>query len=68
MVENRENRSPLTFGEIVRTLKADITLNIYELTYKLNCSDGVIYRRIVESETGIRGLSGLKQAIREGRI
>lgn len=68
MVENRANRNPLTFEKIVKTLKEDINLNIYELTYKLDVSDGVIYRRIIEAETGIRGLSDLKKAIREGKL
>lgn len=68
MIKNKDNRSSVTFEQIVNTLKKNINLNIYELGFQLSCSDGVIYRRIIESETGIRGISGLKRAIREERI
>ncbi|KAF5057141.1 hypothetical protein DSECCO2_359910 [anaerobic digester metagenome] len=56
----------INFNDIVELLKEDVNLNIYELTFKLGCSDGLIYRRIVAE--GFKGLIPLKNAIREGRL
>lgn len=56
----------VSFYDIVETLSEDIELNIFELCYKLSCSEGVIYRRIVPE--GYKGLIQLKDAIKEGKI
>ena len=60
------NRINIEFKDIVDALKQDIGLNIYKLSYKLGCSDGVIYRRIVENE--YNGLTDLKEGIRNGDL
>ncbi|MCZ3366666.1 MULTISPECIES: hypothetical protein [Methanobacterium] len=56
----------VNFSDIVDLLKTNLNLNIFELSYKLDCSEGVIYRRMIPE--GYRGLSGLKEAIREGKL
>lgn len=60
------NRINVEFKDIVKAFKEDITLNIYKLSFKLKCSDGVIYRRITEE--GYNGLTDLKEAIKDGCI
>lgn len=60
------NRKSIEFKDIVSLLKEDIKLNIYKLCHKLQCSDSLIYRRIVENEYD--GLTDLKEAIRNGDL
>lgn len=59
-------KSKITFENIVETLKEDIGQNIFELTYKLQCSNTLIYSRLIEK--GFKGLSQLKDAIEEGKL
>lgn len=59
-------RNSVTFEDIVIKLKEDVNKNIFELCYDLNCSDGVIYRRLVSN--GFRGLTPLKNAIKSNNL
>ncbi|OEC85681.1 MULTISPECIES: hypothetical protein [Methanobacterium] len=56
----------ISFSDIVNLLKADINQNIFEICFKLGCSGGLLYRRMIPE--GYRGLIELKNAIREGEL
>ena len=56
----------VSFETIVALLKEDINLNIFEICHKLGCSEGVLYRRMIPE--GYRGLSELKDAVKEGQL
>lgn len=56
----------ISFYDIVDLLKENIELNIFEICFKLGCSEGVLYRRLIPE--GYRGLNQLKDAIKEGTI
>lgn len=56
----------VTFRTIVMLLKEDLNLNIFEICHKLGCSEGVLYRRMIPE--GYRGLSELKDAVKEGQL
>lgn len=54
------------FSDIVNEFKKDMKLNIYQLCFNLQCSDGVIYRRITSE--GFKGLTDVKKAINDGLL
>ncbi len=56
----------VTFYDIVKLLKEDINLNVYEICFKLGCGEGTLYRRMIHEK--YRGLSQLKDAIRKGEL
>jgi len=59
-------KNSVNFVDIVESLKINLDQNIYELCFNLGCSDGVIYRRLINN--GYRGISPLKDAIRESKL
>jgi DeoR/GlpR family transcriptional regulator of sugar metabolism len=60
------NRKDIEFEDIVKLLKEDVKLNIYKLCHRLNCSDSLIYRRIIENDYD--GLTDLKEAVNNGNL
>ena len=54
------------FSDIINEFKKDINLNIYQLCFNLQCSDGVIYRRITAK--GFKGLTDVKRALNGGLL
>jgi len=56
----------VSFESIVTLLKEDVNLNIFEMCHKLSCSEGVLYRRMIPE--GYKGLSELKDAVKEGQL